>query len=118
MTRRKYEEKREWVLRRLQEKYDYSCRVHSPPQTPWICAIDEEDQRAWQEEFGGQVKIYSMGPNVSPDFARTLRRMCDEGDLRRVVRGNQDARSYNQKTWYIDYTWKNGVMSKTVDLEE
>jgi hypothetical protein len=104
--RRKYEEKRAWVLNRLQAQYEYSCRVHNPPDRPWISATDQDEQEAWHAEFGGKEVIYTMGPNVSPDFARTLRRMYADGDLVRVTNGNQDARSWGQKTYYVAYSFK------------
>lgn len=102
--RHSHRSKREWVLARLEAKYAESCRTHNPPQRPFICAVDEEDQAAWQERFGGYEVIYSLGPNVSPGFARTLRRMFKNGDLKRSLGGNQDARYYCQKTYYISYT--------------
>jgi hypothetical protein len=106
MTRRKYSDKRAWVLARLQAKYEHSSRTHNPPQRPFICAMDEEDQKAWEAAFGGKVVYYTVGPKISPDFARTLRRMFVEGDLARVTGGNQDARYYCQKTYYISYTFR------------
>ncbi len=90
-TRRTYAEKRAWVLGRLTAMWEDSCRTSNPPLRPFICGMEPDDQEAWEAEFGGQVKIYTVGPNVSPDFARTLRRMWMEGDLARSVGGNQEA---------------------------
>lgn len=113
MSKRKrftHAQKRAWVLGRLMEKWEKSKRTHIPPMIPFICAVEEEDQEAWEAAFGGEVKIYTVGPNVSPGFARTLRRMWMDGDLRRAVIGNQEARSYAQKTYCISYTFaKNPV---------
>ena len=105
MTKRHtYEAKRAWVLARLQAQYEASCRTHNPPQRPYITAIEEDEQAAWEAAFGGKVVYYTVGPKISPDFARTLRRMFKEGDLARSTGGNQDARYYCQKTYYISYT--------------
>ena len=107
MKRRSFEEKRQWILKRFADQFAYSCRVYNPPQRPWISASDEDEQQAWEKEFGGKVVYYTMGPNVSPDFARTLRRMYIAGELVRSTGGNQDARRYNQKTYYISYSLRN-----------
>jgi len=103
--RRTHAEKRAWVLARLNEKYERSKRMHNPPMRPFVCAMEPDDQEAWEVSFGGNVRVYTLGPNVSPGFARTLRRMWMDGDLRRVVGGNQDARHNCQKTYYISYTF-------------
>ena len=100
-------EKAAWVIARLESKLEYSKRVHiGLPMRPFVSATDEKDQEAWESAFGGKVNVYTMGPNISPAFARTLRRMWEEGDLARIIRGNQDAKQYCQKTYYIDYTFK------------
>ncbi len=103
-------EKRAWVMALLEKKWEFAKRVSNPPGRPSICAVDEKDQEAWEAAFGGKTVIYTMGPNVSPAFARTLRRMWEEGDLSRLIGGNQDARQYNQKTYYIAYTFKTWPM--------
>ena len=103
--RHTHAEKRAWVLARLNEEWERSKRTHNPPMRPYISGTDEEDQEAWEAAFGGSVKIYTLGPNVSPGFARTLRRMCRDGDLRRVIQGNQEARQYCQKTYHTSYTF-------------
>jgi hypothetical protein len=105
--RHTFAEKRAWVLSRLQSKYEQECRTHYGQGTrPFISGSDQDDQRAWNAAFGGKEVIYTIGPNVSPDFARTLRRMFKEGDLARVTGGNQEARHYCQKTYYVAYTPK------------
>lgn len=105
--RHTFAEKRQWVLDRLSEKREYDRRVYSGyVLCPSISATDQEDQEAWVEAFGGKEKIYTMGPNVSPDFSRTLRRMFQAGDLVRTCQGNQDAKSYGQKTYYFAYMRK------------
>jgi hypothetical protein len=101
-----HEEKAAWVMARLEEKWQLAKRTTNPPSRPTICAVDEEDQEAWEAAFGGKVIIYTIGPSVSPGFARTLRRMWEDGDLSRIVGGNQYARYYCQKTYYIAYTFK------------
>lgn len=107
MTRRCHSEKRAWVLARLQAKYEQDCRTHyGQGSRPFVSGSDQEDQEAWHAEFGGKEVVYTLGPSVSPDFARTLRRMWREGDLARITRGNQDARYYCQKTYYVAYTPK------------
>lgn len=88
--RHTYEEKRAWVLSLLEKKWEQNKRTTSPPLRFSICAI--EDQEAWEAAFGGKTNIYTLGPNVSPDFARTLRRMWKDGDLSRLVGGNQESR--------------------------
>jgi hypothetical protein len=60
---------------------------------------------AWSKEFHGRELQYTLGPNVSPDFARTLRRMYRDGLLVRATSGNQDARNYGQKMYYVAYTF-------------
>lgn len=109
--RHTHAEKRAWVLARLMDKWEYSKRTSSPACRPFICAIEEDDQAAWEAVFGGKVHIYTVGPNVSPDFARTLRRMWMEGDLKRSVIGNQDARYYAQKTYVISYAFAQWPLS-------
>lgn len=104
MKRHSYAEKRAWVLARLTEKWEREKRICSPPGHPFVSGMEEEDQEAWEAAFGGKVVIYTIGPNVSPDFARTLRRMWFDGDLKRSAVGNQDARGYSQKTYCVSYT--------------
>ena len=105
--RHTYEEKRAWVLAWLDKQLEYSKRVHcGQPMRPWICAVEEETQEAWEKEFGGKVVIYTLGPNVSPDLARTLRRMWYDGDLVRSIIGNQEAKNYCQKTYCVSYSVK------------
>lgn len=105
MKRRSHAEKRTWVLARLTAKWEQSKRTCYPPSRPFICAMSTDDQEAWEAEFGGKTLIYTIGPNVSPNFARTLRRMWCDGDLERAVVGNQEARFYAQKTYHICYTF-------------
>ncbi len=104
--RHAYEEKRAWVIALLMKRWDNEKRHNVPPGRPFVCASDEEDQEAWEAAFGGKVVIYTLGPSISPDFARTLRRMFEDGDLARSTIGNQDARSYGQKTYCVSYTFK------------
>lgn len=105
--RHKFSEKRAWVLARLQAQYEQDCRTHcGQGSRPFISASDQDEQEAWHAAFGGKEIIYTLGPNISPDFARTLRRMYVAGDLARITRGNQDARQYCQKTYYVAYTPK------------
>ena len=98
-------EKREWILARLMEKWEYAKRTSDPPCRPFVCTMEPDDQEAWEAKFGGKVDIYTIGPNVSSGFARALRRMWMDGDLKRSVNGNQEAKFYAQKTYYISYTF-------------
>ncbi len=103
--RHTHAQKRAWILARLTAKWELEKKTSNPPLRPFICAMEPNDQEAWFAEFGGQIKIYWVGPDVSPDFARTLRRMFVAGDLRRSTQGNQEAKFYCQKTWTLSYTF-------------
>jgi len=105
--RHTHEEKASWVMSRLQGKLEYSKRVHvGNPMRPYVSSSDEDDQEAWKAAFGGKELVYTIGPNISPGFARTLRRMWMDGELARVTHGNQEAKRYGQKTYYVAYTFK------------
>jgi hypothetical protein len=108
-TRRTFKEKQNWVLDRFDRKWQRVLRtIVSGHYAPSISASDEEDEEAWHKEFGGYRRYYTMGGNVSPDFARTLRAMYENGILYRGTAGNQGARDggYAQKTYYVFYTFK------------
>lgn len=109
--RRTFKEKQNWILDRLERKWEFNKRTKKPPFAPSISSSDEAEEEAWHEEFGGYRKYYTMGGCVSPDFARTLREMWQNGLLYRHVNGNQDARlgGFRMKTYYISYTFKQHV---------
>jgi hypothetical protein len=107
--RRTFEEKKKWILERLDCKWDLELRTTvRGHHAPIICSSDEEDEEAWHAEFGGFRKYYMMGNQVSPDFARTLRLMWEQKILLRRTLGNQGAREggYAQKTYCVVYSSK------------
>jgi hypothetical protein len=113
--RHSYAEKRAWIIKWLEDKRSHWERTHTGDTAirQWICATDEDTQRAWEAAFGGKTHIYTIGPSVSPGLARTLRRMFEAGDLVRVTSGNQDARYYCQKTYCVSY-----ALAKTPPAKE
>jgi len=107
--RRTFEEKQQWVLDRLEKAWELTLRTTiSGHYAPSISPGDEEDEDAWHREFGGYRQYYLMGNHVSPDFARTLRRMWENGILLRSIVGNQGARDggYAMKTYGVHYLSK------------
>ena len=107
--RRTFEEKQKWVLDRLENAWDYILRTTiSGHYAPFISPGDEDDEEAWHREFGGYRKHYLMGNHVSPDFAKTLRKMWANGILLRSTMGNQGARDggYAMKTYSVFYKSK------------
>lgn len=107
--RRSFKEKQNWILERLDRKWERILRTTvSGYYPPNISSSDEEDEEAWHQEFGGHRKYYLMGNHVSPDFARTLRKMWENGILYRSTMGNQGARDggYAMKTYYVAYRSK------------
>lgn len=107
--RRSFKEKQNWILERLEREWQQILRTtvsgHYPPD---ISPSDESAEEAWHQEFGGYRKWYLMGNHVSPDFARTLRRMWENGILYRSTFGNQGARDggYAMKTYSVSYRLK------------
>jgi hypothetical protein len=107
--RRSFEEKQRWVLDRLEEKWEFKLRTTVKGHyAPLLSPSDEADEEAWHQEFGGYRKYYLMGNHVSPDFAKTLRKMWENGVLLRKTQGNQGARegSYAKKTYSVYYASK------------
>jgi len=106
--RRAFKEKQNWILARLKAEWEREKRISSHPYPASISSSDEDDEAAWHEEFGGQRIYYTMGNHVSPDFARTLRAMWNNGILYRSTAGNQGAREggYAMKTYYVSYRCK------------
>ena len=106
MTRRTFKEKQQWILDRFEEKWERIKRTTNPPRPPSISASDESEEQAWHDEFGGQRIYYTMGGCISPDFARTLRKMYLNGILYRGTAGNEQSPGYVQKTYYVFYRLK------------
>lgn len=107
--RRTFEEKQKWVLDRLENAWEYILRTTiSGHYAPSISPGDEDDEEAWHQEFGGYRRYYLMGNHVSPDFAKTLRKMWENGILLRSTMGNQGARDggYAMKTYSVFYKLK------------
>ncbi len=108
-NRRSFKEKQNWIIERLDREWDWILKTtvlgHYPPD---ISSNNEEDEEAWHQEFGGYRIWYLMGHHVSPDFARTLRKMWKNGILYRSTGGNQGAREggYAMKTYYVSYRLK------------
>jgi hypothetical protein len=107
--RRSFEEKQRWVLDRLEKKWEFELRTTVKGHcAPLLSPSEEADEEAWHQEFGGYRKYYLMGNHVSPDFAKTLRKMWENGVLLRKTLGNQGAREggYAMKTYSVYYASK------------
>jgi len=104
--RRAFEEKQQWILDRFAAKWEFRKRTSTCRIAPSISASDEKEEEAWHKEFGGQRHYYTLGGCISPDFARTLRKMYENGILRRGTIGNQMAEGYAQKTYHVFYKLK------------
>ena len=100
----KYQEKCKWLLDCIEKTWKKRLTLHEE-------SLEIEDH----QQFGVKLKIYTIGPPVCPDLARTLRRMWRDGLLRRSTFGNHDAVYNCQKTWGVAYylpeknlgvTWK------------
>lgn len=50
-------------------------------------------------EARATLRVFSMGPNVSPMLNRAAKRAEKAGYVEAGHIGNQDARSFNQRTW-------------------
>lgn len=72
------------------------------PHRGFTVAWDDETVDAFVKAFpeaeAGLI-VYLMGPNSSPMLNRTAKAAERLGFLRAGHVGNQDARSYNQRTW-------------------
>lgn len=80
-----------WLIRRIAATYAHS-----------VVAWDQETVDAFVSAFPEADKtliVYSMGPHSSPMLNRTAKRAEALGYLKAGRIGNQDARSYNQRTW-------------------
>ncbi len=106
MARKTFKEKEQWIIDRFESKWEFSKRTSSNPIPPSISASDEEEEQAWHDEFGGYRKYYTMGGCISPDFAKTLRKMYENGILRRGTSGNEQTPGYTTKTYYVFYKLK------------
>jgi hypothetical protein len=107
--RRSFDEKRKWVLDRLEKKWEFELRTTIEGHyAPFLSPSEEADEEAWHKEFGGYRKYHLMGNHVSPDFAKTLRKMLENGTLLRKTLGNQGAREggYAMKTYSVYYASK------------
>jgi hypothetical protein len=107
--RRSFEEKQRWVLDRLEKKWELELRTTVKGHyAPVLSPSEEADEEAWYQEFGGYRVYYLMGNHVSPDFAKTLRKMWENGVLLRKTLGNQGAREggYAMKTYSVYYASK------------
>jgi len=91
-TRRKYHQKRDWLLAYI-GKRSYKR----------VMVGEGEMEEAYAAEFGVALRQYTIGPASCPDLAATLRRMWLDGLLRRSTGGNQDTSFYCQKTYYVSY---------------
>lgn len=79
----------------------------SPYQHGHIVAWDDVTVDDFVEAFPEAertLKIFTLGPNVSPMLNRAAKRAKDRGYITAGSIGNQDARSYNQRTWCR--TWR------------
>ena len=107
--RRSFREKQKWVLDRLEKKWEFELRTTVKGHyAPLLSPSEEADEEAWHQEFGGYRKYYLIGNHVSPDFAKTLRKMWENGVLLRKTLGNQGAREggYKMKTYSVYYASK------------
>lgn len=86
-----------WLLRRIS-----NVRHHG-----FIVAWDEELVDAFVEAFpsaNNTLRVYSQGPHVSPLLNRTAKTAERLGYLSAGHIGNENARSYNQRTWSRTWT--------------
>lgn len=86
-----------WLLKRMATKWRDGFIV------AWDIETVDEFVDAFPEA-NKTLRIYSMGPNSSPMLNAAAKRAKDAGYITPGVIGNQDARSYNQRTWCR--TWK------------
>lgn len=90
-----------WLLQRMTRWGPNSCAYG------FIVAWDLETVDAFVSAFPEAEKTliyYLMGPNSSPMLNAAAKRAKDAGYITPGHIGNQDARSYNQRTWCR--TWR------------
>lgn len=93
---RRTEERLLWLLRLLTEKQ----------RRGFVVAWDEDIVDDFVAEFPEaerSLKIYTLGPNLCPMLNRTAALAKRRGFIEAGHVGNQDARSFNQRTW--SRTW-------------
>lgn len=84
-----------WLMSRLNGRYGF------------LVAWDEEVVDDFVERFpeaNKSLRVYTLGPNSCPMLNRAARRAYDLGYVLPNSIGNQDARSFNQRTWAR--TWR------------
>lgn len=93
MTKRskRAEERMLWLLRRM-------TRSGLSGMTAWDTETVDAFVKAFPEAEK-TLRIYMMGPNSSPMLNRAAKRAKDRGYIRPGHIGNEDARSFNQRTW-------------------
>jgi hypothetical protein len=89
----RYAEKREWILDWMKRQYGKMIPLY-----------EGDFHEAYHKRFGTKLTIYTIGPNRCNDAVRTLRKMWEDGDVKRSVMGNQDARYYCQPNWSLLYS--------------
>lgn len=93
---RRANERMVWLLRRM-TTVGPNCSG-SGFVTAWDADTVDDFVRAFPEAERTLI-VYTIGPNVSPMLNRAAKRAERAGYLRAGRVGNQDARSYNQRTW-------------------
>lgn len=86
-----------WLLRRMT----------TPARDGFITAWQTEDVDAFVRAFpeaDKTLRVYTMGPNSSPMLNAAAKRAKEAGFITAGSIGNDDARSYNQRTWCR--TWR------------
>lgn len=90
-----------WLLRRM-----VTCGRHGSGSgfiTCWDSQTVDDFVAAFPEAKRTLI-YYSMGPHSSPMLNRAARRARDAGYISPGSIGNEDARSFNQRTWCR--TWR------------
>ena len=118
MARRTFKEKQQWIIDRFEKKWEFIKRTSSNPIPPSISASDEQEEQAWHDKFGGYRKHYTMGGCISPDFAKTLRAMYENGILYRGTSGNEQSPGYTTKTYYVFYKLKSQCHEQSIHCKQ
>lgn len=79
-----------WLLLKMSSQWGFVCC--------WDEDLVDEFVNAFPEAKKTLI-VYLMGNNVSPMLNRAAKRARDLGYIKAGSVGNQDARSFNQRTW-------------------
>ena len=85
-----------WLLRRMTAFGPNSCGYGFI--VAWDTETVDDFVRAFPEARR-TLRVYTLGPNVSPMLNAAAKRAEKAGYIEAGSVGNEDARSYNQRTW-------------------